>query len=88
MKKTQTKRKIQEFHPRGSAGHREIHSAKAAHKGILPYAGKGVKHPKEVILVLPETKPGGSAGRREIFVPKNHHKAAPSAQVKGVKRVR
>jgi len=39
-------RRIDEFHPRGSAGQREFHAPKAHGKAALPYRGKGIKHPK------------------------------------------
>jgi hypothetical protein len=82
----ETASNIPEFHPRGSAGHREIYSPKATHKGVLPYAGKGVKHPKnEVVSNVQESHPGGSAGHREIYVQKSHHKAGMPYAGKGVK---
>jgi hypothetical protein len=39
-------RRIDEFHPRGSAGQREFHSPKNHRKSPLPFRGKGTKHPQ------------------------------------------
>jgi hypothetical protein len=76
---------IPEFHPRGSAGHREIYTSKAHHKAVLPYAGKGVKHPKTDAAPVLVSRLGGSSGHREIYVQKSHHKAGIPSAVKGLK---
>jgi hypothetical protein len=39
-------RRIEEFHPRGSAGHREGRGPRGAHKANMPHQGNRSKNPK------------------------------------------
>jgi hypothetical protein len=39
-------RRIEEFHPRGSAGRREARGPKGTHKAVMPNHGNRSKNPK------------------------------------------
>ncbi|HTA77096.1 MAG TPA: hypothetical protein VK791_08060 [bacterium] len=44
--KREVPRHVEEFHPRGAAGRREVRSPQHPHKAVMPHKGNRPKYPK------------------------------------------